>query len=975
MQIRKWLALLFAAAVVAACSTNGSGSAGAFRLIEFLESGKDNIPRNRTLTFRFSGSVASAQDLFERLKVQNVQTGDDPNFARAVGSYVVDAERVTFIPDLPNAEDRSDAGFKANGNYVVFLKGGPDGLTSSGGDRIATPQELLFDTNEFFEDPVPTDPPRALGLLVRDVTTNGTTDLARLDPRPSEQGLLDNSELISNGYVIDPGAGGPPSYGTAWEFELLISEPIDPATVTPDNIEMFEIFADATTSGDTAPPAAPVDHFGTPVDHKVPINVEVHQGLTAAGVVEVRIRVIPAITLVDNTRYRLTFGGNILGLDFRQAFIGENGLTGDGETLIPGSGTVFPEPGGLGYVTEFLVQDRPAINSQRTVTYDPLADGILPEYGQSALTEDRWNSALYNPVSSPSTAVGFLSGFGNGQDGDLSVQGTVIVDTGDTPNDFLGNPFTVTDLNPTDIYNPTNLGGIGPVTYDSYEPSELNLASLTVSNSGNLRVIGVNPILFRVRGIVQIDGTLDITGEDGEDSGGPLALGGAPGAGGGAGGNARRGTTCSTSGKNSLCVNFEAGPCSNLVTGPPFSNNGLGPGRGMAGGDTWSYGYNELRGGLTGTGGGGASHAASGTPGEDVGNVNGTPGTPGPKCASGSSTGGGNSWTRASSVIGIRGQPGPLYGDREVAYVLWGGSGGGAGGASHIVSGSTPIGGAAGGGGAGSVGIFASGPIFVQTGLIDARGGGGGKGEIKQGRQGSTSYIGWDQASGSGGGGSGGSIVLISGDQINMTAGILDARGGIGGERPDVGTSKTCNACNAGGVGGKGFIFLMDKDGEIAGLLPGLPGEYDGYANGVLTISAFQADRFSSIAAVTELFNVGAADPAYLSLSPGDVLVNLSANQAIRVFASSSKGDPDEPLQADPLTEIGAIEVALATYVAGSVVVEIRGDLGALNPTGAPDRDAFCRIDARFEYDDPVEAALGPFASIDQVDISYTFNG
>jgi hypothetical protein len=46
-----------------------------------------------------------------------------------------------------------------------------------------------------------------------------------------------------------------------------------------------------------------------------------------------------------------------------------------------------------------------------------------------------------------------------------------------------------------------------------------------------------------------------------------------------------------------------------------------------------------------------------------------------------------------------------------------------------------------------------------------------------------------------------------------------------------------------------------------------------------------------------------------------------------------------------------------------------------LNPTGAPDRDAFTRIDGRFDYTDPVEAALGPFASIDQVDISFTFNG
>jgi hypothetical protein len=72
---------------------------------------------------------------------------------------------------------------------------------------------------------------------------------------------------------------------------------------------------------------------------------------------------------------------------------------------------------------------------------------------------------------------------------------------------------------------------------------------------------------------------------------------------------------------------------------------------------------------------------------------------------------------------------------------------------------------------------------------------------------------------------------------------------------------------------------------------------------------------------------------------------------------------------------MGAIEIALVTHVAGSVNVAITGDMGGLNPSGSPDRDAFTRIDARFEYDDPVEAALGPFASIDQVDISFTFNG
>ena len=158
-------------------------------------------------------------------------------------------------------------------------------------------------------------------------------------------------------------------------------------------------------------------------------------------------------------------------------------------------------------------------------------------------------------------------------------------------------------------------------------------------------------------------------------------------------------------------------------------------------------------------------------------------------------------------------------------------------------------------------------------------------------------------------------------------------------------------------------------------MIPGLPGDYDTYALGALTISGFNADRFSSIQAITELFNVGASDPAYNAMSAGDVLANVSKEQAIRVFASSAKGDLDEPLLPNPTTEMGAIEIAVATHAAGSVNVAIIGDMSLLNPIGSPDRDAFTRIDARFEYVDPVEAALGPFASIDQVDISFTFNG
>ena len=56
----------------------------------------------------------------------------------------------------------------------------------------------------------------------------------------------------------------------------------------------------------------------------------------------------------------------------------------------------------------------------------------------------------------------------------------------------------------------------------------------------------------------------------------------------------------------------------------------------MAAGDAYTYAYGQLHAtghGTTGTGGGGGSHASSGTVGQDVKNAGGTFGSPGPACS------------------------------------------------------------------------------------------------------------------------------------------------------------------------------------------------------------------------------------------------------------------------------------------------------------------------------------------------------
>jgi hypothetical protein len=950
-------------ASVAACGGGGGGGSdrGPFRLIEFLEDNQQGIARNRPLTFLFSAPVRASQNLAERLKIQSVQTGGSSNFSLAIGTYVVHGDRVTFAPRLPTASDRSDAGYRANTNYVVFLKGGPDALESTSGDRIATPQEFGFVTGDFFEDPLPGDPPRVVGLVARDPLTGATTDLARLDPRPTEAALADSAELIGAARFIDPGAGGAPTYATPWQFELIVSEPVDPGSLDDDAVELLEVFSNATTSGPDAAPFAPPGHQGTAVEFRVPIEARTAQAFDAQGQREVRIVVSPIQTLVDNTRYRLRFSGSILGLDYRREFEGDNGLTGDGQTVLSGAAP-YPEPGGLGYTSDFIVRDRSAILARRTLTYQPLVDDIDPELGQTAADEERFNTALYDPSANPGTAVGFLAAFGQGVDGNLAVAAgtTVTLDTGDTPNPPLG-ALSVLDLNPNNDYLSNPLPG-GTLTYDLPAPFELQLASLTVSANGTLRIIGRNPAVLRVTGIAQVTGTIDVSGTNGTTGGGSIAAAGAPGAGGFPGGNTRAGSGACTycpGGCNDF-VNY-LNACGPANSSWPHTLNGQGPGRGYAGGAAYTYDYsNDLTMG-GGTGGGGASHAVKGTAGQDLRNAAAAQGTAGvclDQCG-----------LRNAGVVGVRGQSGPTYGDRDAEDVLLGGAGGGGGGSNSSWSAPKTQAGGSGGGGGGSISIIAAGALIV-SGVIDASGGAGGNGAIVTWSLPNA----WHSTSGGGGGGAGGLISLISTEGINLTNGLLDARGGPGGAPSNAGSPLTCTVCNGGGTGGSGFIFLMDGDGHIDGLQPGLAGEYDGFATGVLTIREFDASRFGSIAAVTELFPVLAANPRYLQLAQTDIAALVSPNQRIRVYASSCKANLQNPLAPDPTTEIAPVEVALVHFAGGATAVDIVGDLGALNPTGAPARDAFVRVEARFEYDNGADAALGPFAYMDRVEINYSFN-
>lgn len=189
--------------------------------------------------------------------------------------------------------------------------------------------------------------------------------------------------------------------------------------------------------------------------------------------------------------------------------------------------------------------------------------------------------------------------------------------------------------------------------------------------------------------------------------------------------------------------------------------------------------------------------------------------------------------------------------------------------------------------------------------------------------------------------------------------------------RGNSGTTVSCNSCNAGGSGGSGFLFLMDADG----FLPGSPGDYDGCSGGVRTIRAFVASRFRSIRAIAELFASLAANPDHNPIAAADVVALVNTGQSITLFASSARGDLAQPLEPDPTTEMADFEVAKIRFSAGATLVTITGEANGLHPLGTPNRDAFVRTRAVFDDSNGVEAALGPFASMDRATVSFSFNG
>ncbi|MBK8097509.1 MAG: hypothetical protein IPK26_10395 [Planctomycetes bacterium] len=344
-------------------------------------------------------------------------------------------------------------------------------------------------------------------------------------------------------------------------------------------------------------------------------------------------------------------------------------------------------------------------------------------------------------------------------------------------------------------------------------------AELVIPAGTEVRFRGVAPAQLLVRGRVQIDGVLDISGDALE----PFVTGGAtpsptgqpggrPGAGGGRGGAG--GDRCTGFGPtvvNGVTLNHgRVGSDVRLPAGHAYTAQAVGtggrgalmfPANGLNSSVVFSY-FTVFAGNIAG-GGGGGGFRGPGSAGSVVPNAS---------VIAGPNTGGGVNFPL----------PGVLAGTTSLAHYLIGGSGGGGGGSHpYLIVQATPTwpwrSGAAGSGGGGALALRGGRDIVVGNGgLIEARGGAGFRFD--------SFASGYPSP---GGGGSGGSLLLQATGAV-QNSGTLDVSGSPGSVSDSAALAWATGVSN-GGAGAPGLIRLESLQAGTPGTtLPPITGSDQG---------------------------------------------------------------------------------------------------------------------------------------------------
>ena len=356
----------------------------------------------------------------------------------------------------------------------------------------------------------------------------------------------------------------------------------------------------------------------------------------------------------------------------------------------------------------------------------------------------------------------------------------------------------VTDLAFTQVDSPylidtvagtiTTFGGtdMGVVGTDGV----FEIANLTVLDGAIINATGANSLFLRASGFVNIEGTINVSGQDGgfpdltTDPLDPIpGAGGVPGPGGGAGGEG--GSTLDAV----TLTNGEAGgvpagvPASLIFTIPPGGDPGtpVPPDQieAASGGESSS---GDIAAACTVGGGGGGGYAESGANGSGAGDCGGVF----PNAGSG-----GSAYGTSSFLV-----PDPDNPGASIALEV-GGLGGAGGGAVFDTGTTTALASTGGGGGGGYLEIAAAGPLTIgETALINARGG--------------DSYLA-PEGCGAGGAGAGGVIRIRGKSRVVIDPlATLDVRGGNANDIPGAPglPYSTAGSSNSGGNGSAGWIRI-----------------------------------------------------------------------------------------------------------------------------------------------------------------------
>jgi len=202
-------ALLPALLSVAAGCGRASPPRESLELVQFSQSGAQDVWLDETLVFRFSRDLDRSSVTRQSVRIH---IAGEPELS-ARGSFRIHRERLDFVPELARESDLTDGGLLPGREYVVELAGfpRPDGLRSEGGGPLSATLRLPFRTAsppaQLFES---RDPRGSLRLEAAQRGPSGKIEIGPLAPIVLVvEEPVDPRSLVVGEFQILPAGGDP----------------------------------------------------------------------------------------------------------------------------------------------------------------------------------------------------------------------------------------------------------------------------------------------------------------------------------------------------------------------------------------------------------------------------------------------------------------------------------------------------------------------------------------------------------------------------------------------------------------------------------------------------------------------------------------------------------------------------------------------------------------------------------------------